>query len=97
MNKYSTIRAVGQQLRMRNHEVQQVLEAVISLWSEELAHGGRIEIENFLVLEVKTIQRTADNLGTLMANGKRVVIPSKRQEIKVRPSKKLRARLKNTT
>jgi len=34
-----------------------MLEALIDVWSEELASGVRIELENFLVLEVQPIDR----------------------------------------
>jgi nucleoid DNA-binding protein len=43
---------IGRRTRLRNHNVQRMLEALIDVWTEELASGGRIELENFLVLEV---------------------------------------------
>ena len=42
-----------------------MLEALIKVWSEELAQNGRIELENFLVLEVKRIDR-GEQAGTLL-------------------------------
>ncbi|MHB8630019.1 MAG: HU family DNA-binding protein [Aggregatilineales bacterium] len=95
MDKYHTIRQVGERTRLRNHDIQRFLEALIAVWSDELANGGRIEIENFLVLEVQTIKRQG-NLGTLLNNGRPVQIPRTRRELKVRPSKHLRARIKQT-
>ena len=80
---------------MRNHDVQRMIEVLINVWSDELARGGRIEIENFLVLEVKTIKRQGANLGQLTNQGQLVHIPSTRRELKVRASKRLRTQLKN--
>ena len=96
MDKYRTIQQIGDRTRMRNHDVQRVLEALIAVWSDELANGGRIEIENFLVLEVQTIERHG-NLGMLLNDGRPVRIPRTRHELKVRPSKHLRARIRQAT
>ncbi|MBZ0277748.1 MAG: HU family DNA-binding protein [Anaerolineae bacterium] len=38
-------------------DVQAVIEALIDVWTEELVSGDCIELENFLVLEVKEIDR----------------------------------------
>ena len=57
LDKNKTIVEVGQRTRLRNHVVQKMLEALVEVWSEELVQEGRIEVENFLVLEVKRIDR----------------------------------------
>ncbi len=49
------IAEIGCRTRLRNHDVQIMLEALIEVWSDELAQEGHIEVENFLVLEVKHI------------------------------------------
>ena len=95
MDRGETIQQIGDRTRMRSHDIQRVLEALIAVWSDELASGGRIEIQNFLVLEVKTVKRQG-NLGVLMSGGRPVRIPRVRRELKVRPSKSLRARIKQT-
>jgi hypothetical protein len=46
-----------------------MLEALIEVWSEELAQAGRIELESFLVLEVKRLDR-GERTGTLLIGGK---------------------------
>jgi nucleoid DNA-binding protein len=79
--------------RMRNHDVQRVLEALLEVWTEALASGERIEIQNFLILELHVIQRKGD-LGTLFSNGKLMKIPSVRREVKARASKYLRRRMR---
>jgi hypothetical protein len=46
-----------------------MLEALVEVWLEELAQAGRIELENFLVLEVKCIDR-GERAGALLEGGK---------------------------
>ena len=69
LDKNKTIAEVGRRTRLRNHDVQKMLEALIEVWSEELAQEGRIEVENFLVLEVKPVDR-GENAGYLLVGGK---------------------------
>lgn len=69
LDKNKTIAEVGWRTRLRNHDVQKMLEALIEVWSEELTDSGRIELENFLVLEVKRIDR-GEQAGTLLVGGK---------------------------
>jgi nucleoid DNA-binding protein len=57
LDKNKTVSAIGRRTRLRNHDVQRMFEALIEVWTEELASGGRIEIQNFLVLEVKQVDR----------------------------------------
>jgi hypothetical protein len=70
-----------------------MLEALIEVWSEELAQAGRIELENFLVLEVKSIDR-GEQAGTLLIGGKLRRAPRVIRRLTVRPSKSLKGRLK---
>ena len=55
------------------------------VWFEELASGGRIELQNFLVLEVQRIDR-GERRGMLASGEPRRVI----HRLVVRPSKQLR-------
>lgn len=57
MNKKTTVREVGRRTRLRNGDVQRVLETMIQIWTEEVANGGRVEIEGFLVMEKGTDYR----------------------------------------
>ncbi len=93
LDKNKSIAEVGRRTRLRNHDVQKMLEALVEVWSEELANGGRIEIENFLVLEVKRIDR-GDRAGTLLVCGKLRRAPRVINQLTVRPSKSLKARLR---
>ena len=60
MNKHTTIRAVAQKTGKTYFEVQVMLEALIETWSEALAEGDHIAIQDFLtirVTEIKTHRR----------------------------------------
>ena len=60
-----TKKKLCRQIRQNTGHSYQVIEAVvqqtIDLMAAQLAEGGKIEIENFLVLEVTTITRTIPN------------------------------------
>ncbi len=90
MNKRSTIVEVGRRTRMRNYEVQRLFETLVEVWSEALVRGEKIEIENFLILELHTITRHGP-LGTLLKGDRAIPIPAKRREVRVRLSKHLKA------
>src|SRR5260221_10028439 len=93
LDKNKTVAEVGRRTRLRNHDVQKMLEALIEVWSEELAQEGRIEVEKFLVLEVKRIDR-GENAGHLLIGGKLKHAPRVIHRLVVRPSKKFRERLR---
>jgi nucleoid DNA-binding protein len=95
MNRRETISAIGQMTRMRNHDVQIMLEALVRVWSDALVRGEKIELENFLVLEVKRIDRADQQLGTLYRkDGRAVRPPASRIELRARPSRQLRNRIR---
>ncbi|MAS35358.1 MAG: hypothetical protein CL610_15210 [Anaerolineaceae bacterium] len=88
LNKNKMIREIGRRTRLKNREVQLVLETLIDVWTEELVAGGKIELENFLVLETQIIDR-GENAGTLKGgNAPRYV-----RRVSSRVSKKLRGQL----
>jgi nucleoid DNA-binding protein len=64
LTKKKMISEIGRRTRLKNRDVQVMLETLIDVWTEELVNGGRIELENFLVLEVQTIDR-GEQCGTL--------------------------------
>jgi len=90
LTKNKMVSEIGRRTRLRNHDVQRVLEALIDVWSDELASGGRIELENFLVLEVQRIDR-GERRGMLSTGEPRRVI----HRLVVRPSKRLHEKLQN--
>jgi nucleoid DNA-binding protein len=88
LNKQKMVREVGRRTRLKNRDVQLILETLIEVWTEELVARGRIELENFLVLETQTIDR-GENVGTLNSgNAPRYV-----RRVVVRGSKTLRRQL----
>ena len=58
------VREIGRRTRLKNRDVQLMLETLIDVWTEELVAGGQIELENFLVLATQTIDR-GENAGML--------------------------------
>lgn len=85
LTKNKMIREIGQRTRLKNREVQMMLEALVEVWAEELVAGGRIELENLFVLEVQTIDR-GENAGAL--NGSDA--PRMIQRVTLRVSKRLK-------
>lgn len=88
LTKNKMVSEIGRRTRLRNHDVQRMLEALVDVWFEELASGGRIELQNFLVLEVQRIDR-GERRGMLTTGQPRRVI----HRLVVRPSKLLRRQL----
>ncbi|MBN8638061.1 MAG: HU family DNA-binding protein [Anaerolineae bacterium] len=53
LNRKTTVREIGRRTRLSNRDVERVIETLVDVWTEELANGGRIELENFMVLIVQ--------------------------------------------
>ncbi len=90
LTKKQMVREIGRRTRLKNRDVQAMLEALVDVWTEELVSGGRIELENFLVLEIKEIDRGL-NGGTLRSNGRSYSAPRFIYKLVIRPSKKLKS------
>ncbi|MEQ8676547.1 MAG: HU family DNA-binding protein [Aggregatilineales bacterium] len=88
LNKNKMVREIGRRTRLKNQDVQLMLETLIDVWMEELVAGGRIELENFLVLETQTIDR-GEQRGTLTSGEAPRII----RQISLRVSKKLKSLL----
>ncbi len=89
LTKNKMVSEIGRRTRLSNHDVQRMLEALIQVWTDELASGGRIELENFLVLEVQRIDR-GERRGMLSSGQPRRII----HRLVVRPNKRLREKLR---
>lgn len=89
LTKNTMVREIGRRTRLKNRDVQAMLETLIEVWTDELVAGGRIELENFLVLEVKEIDR-GENSGKLKGNLYYYQAPRYTQRIILRVSRKLR-------
>jgi nucleoid DNA-binding protein len=85
LTKNKMIREIGRRTRLKNRDVQLMLEALVETWTEELVAGGKIELENFLVVETQTIDR-GQLSGVLNGN----IIPRRIRKITVRMSKQLK-------
>lgn len=92
LDKNRTIAEIGRRTRLRNHDVQRMFEALIAVWTDELAQGGRIEIQNFLVLEVRQVDR-GENAGSLLVGGKLRSAPRHVRLLIARAGKQLRHRI----
>ncbi|MBA3874202.1 MAG: HU family DNA-binding protein [Anaerolineae bacterium] len=88
LTKNKMVRDIGRRTRLKNHDVAEMLEALVEVWTEELVAGGRIELENFIVLETWTIDR-GENAGTLKGGD----APRTIRRVMMRVSKKLKADL----
>ena len=88
LNKQRMVREIGRRTRLTNREVQEVIEALVDVWIEELVAGGRIELQNFPVLETKTIDR-GEQSGKLSSGEAPGII----QRVTLRVSKTLKRRL----
>ena len=53
LTKQRLAREIGRRTRLSNKITEAALEALIAIVSEQLAAGGRVEIANFLTLDVK--------------------------------------------
>ena len=93
LNKSKTIGEMGRRTQLRNQVVQKMLEALIDVWSDELVDCERVELEKFLVLEVKMVDRYEQS-GALLIGGKLHRAPRVIKRLKVRPGKSLKVRLK---
>lgn len=86
LTKNKMIREIGRRTRLKNRDVELMLETLVEVWTEELVSGGRIELENFLVLETQHIDR-GEQVGRLH-HGK---APRYIQRVTLRVSKHLKS------
>jgi nucleoid DNA-binding protein len=89
MTKNKMVREIGKRTRLKNRIVQAILESLVEVWVEELVSGGRIELENFLVLETKRIDRS-ENPGCVFIQGEPEKAPRFIYKLMMRPSKRFR-------
>lgn len=85
LTKNKMIREIGRRTRLKNREVQVMMEALVEVWIEALVAGGRIELENLFVLETQIIDR-GEQSGTLNSGD----APRMIQRVTLRVSKRLK-------
>jgi nucleoid DNA-binding protein len=93
LTKKKMISEIGRRTRLKNRDVQAMLEALVEVWTGELVNGGRIELEKFMVLEVKEIDRGFEP-GDLIREGQLYSAPRYIHKVVLRVSKKLKGSLK---
>lgn len=93
LTKHKMIAEIGRQTRLKNRDVQLMLEALIDVWTNELVRGGRIELEGFAVLQTKTINRGIKPGVLLSPSGDEIVVPQSIRRVTLRVSGQLRHKL----
>ena len=88
LNKNKMVREIGRRTRLKNRDVQLVLETLVDVWTEELVADGRIELENFFVLETQTIDRGEQRGRLTSGEAPRII-----RRVTLRVSKKLKFQL----
>ncbi len=92
LTKNKMVREIGRRTRLKNHDVQAMLEALVEVWIQSLVDGERVELENFFVLEVKEIDRGI-NTGILVHSSQSQVAPRVIRRLILKPSKHLKSLL----
>lgn len=85
LTKNKMVRAIGKRTRLRNRDIQLMLEALIEVWTENLIADERIELENLFVLETQFIDR-GNSGGVLNGNP----VPRYIRRLTLRTSKRLK-------
>lgn len=85
LTRKSLIRQIGQRTHLTNYQAELMLETLIDLCMEELGQGGRIALDDFLILEVDWLQHSG---GGKLKQG-HVVKAGYKAILRARPGKKL--------
>jgi nucleoid DNA-binding protein len=93
MNKNKMVREIGRRTRLKNRDVQLMLETLIDVWTEELVAGGRIELQNLIVLETRILDR-GENSGILRSGDDTYPAPRLIRRLTLRTSKRLKVLMK---
>ena len=86
LDKKTLSRAIGRRINVSNAVAAAMIDCLIEVVGAELAAGGRLELSNFLILEVQTRVRLQPDSD--VAKSYRV--------LKCRPGKQLRQRIKQS-
>lgn len=93
LTKHKMVAEIGRRTRLRNQDVQAVIEALVEVCTEAIVSEERIELENFVVIEVRTIKR--DGLPFTETMALEIDEPHRFKQVVIHASKQLRTRLKN--
>ncbi len=92
LTKNKIVSEIGRRTRLKNRDVQTMLETLVDVWTEELVGGGRIELENFIILETQNIDR-GEQAGELTIGVTTIHAPRFIRRIVIRSSKQLKTSL----
>ena len=95
LTKQQLARLIGRRTRLSNRITSEMLDALIAILSDQLAAGGRIEIANFLTLDVQARTRLVNSHEA--RDNERLFDPLIETFflLKCRPGKQLRYRLRS--
>ena len=88
MTKNKTVSEIGRRTRLKNRDVQRVVETLMEVWTDELVGGGKVELEGLFVLEAQTIDR-GERTGILRYGQ----APRQIRRVLLRVSKRLKGKL----
>ncbi len=94
LTKQRLAREVGRRTRLTNRQAESALEAAITVISEHLADGGRVELTNFLTMEVKPRTRLASGNAFWHTSSPSNADPMTIYVLRCRPGKRLRMALR---
>lgn len=87
-------RAVARRTHLSNKVVTAALDAVIAVMAEQLASGGRVELTNFLTLDVQPHSRLASAQSFWHTPGQSEAGTVTFYVLRCRPGKRLRTALR---
>lgn len=95
LTKNKIVREIGRRTRMTNRDIQIMLESLVEIWTEELVSGGRIELEGFLVIETREVDR-GRAAGVLNNGHNQYPAPRLIRKVNLRASKRLKTLLNHS-
>lgn len=93
INRRITTRTLSKQTGLTHQQVEDLFEKLLTLWKAELIAGGRIEIQNFLVIE--TVELDRGTKGGMLRSGTRA--PRFIRRVQVRAAKSLKLAINHHT
>jgi len=96
LTKQRIARQLGQRTHLPNRVTSEVMDVLVEILADQIAAGGRIEIANFLTIDVQTRTRLANSDEDLDNNGQLFEPHTETfYLLKCRPGKSLRTRLRH--
>lgn len=90
LNKNRTIQALATRLNLSHFEAQRCLEALLTLWHDELVQGGSLTYHDLFTIQVRTIQQQGRG-SSIHPKGQ---LPTTYHRLEIRPGQQLKAAFK---